>query len=466
MKWEATRARLKKANSSLADAFDYFYEQLEVDDRNKVGVSLQSYSFTERILDTGVPFWPGRSLVPDEYIVATGMPFGIILSHSCEVFEYTIPLASNLPRPTALLSAGKCIGVFELFDAVDKVSHHSQPDWNICAGSTSIRTTVNMNTGGVRDDLQKIYGSFDFDRFRNCSTLSQKANFIPAIASELQEWKVDLLFFNKYWFDILLDKESDTDRIGFAANRLKNILYAAAWPNLSRIRSTSTSFKPFFSPGLRSSADLPLVESSQAIAATTDDVIYGRMPVYVLDRQSDDVAPVSRLCEMLLEPFMKNPIVLRPSHISTDGPYSVGYLPLDYISPYIVSNKGKFGAANQSIRARILSRFEMIRNASDLVLAKRVDLPILVDLNKFFDHISFRVPSTQKASKGKDRASTFLRLVLHETADGTRTVVECDIAEEEFFQPYFDTLENSKCEFFRASVRIEAFRPEPCPPNR
>lgn len=460
MRWEQAFRQLKKADQALAEAFDAFYHQLDSDAQSRVQVCVKSYPFTARILDTGTPYWPGPAKVDDDYIVAKGVPFAVILSKSCEIFEYTIPLLPKSPRPTALLSKGDCIGLFELFDNADASAHGGKPDWNISAGSVNIRNLVNFNIAGTINKLKKLFGNFDADRFRKCPTLSEKATYIPQIEAELSDWKVDLLYFNRAWFQYLFEHEESATRMGAAASRLKNALYGAGWRSVSRIRAANTSFMRFFSPGLRTNADMHLVESSHDFTAMVADAVYSRMPVFVLDRDGDDVAPIEALCQTLLAPFMDDPIAIKPAYLDPNNSYNVGYLPLDYVSAYIVSRTGvRFGLSNQSTRHRIVSMVEKIRNASDLVLDEQVDLPILARLDEMLDHISFRVPSTGSASNGNARTNTEFRLSLNTSHTRTRSIEQMDLATEDFFQPYLKELENQRCEFFRTSARIQAYRP-------
>lgn len=452
MRWKEAFKRLRQANQSLAVAFDQFHDQLDDDARAKVQVSLQRYPFTARILDTGTPYWPDKTKIEDGYVVAKGLPVGVILSRSCEIFEYTIPLMPEAPKPTALLFKGDCIGLFELLDQSDSDAHGGQPDWSISAGSTSVRSIVNFDAAGTVRKLQQHFdgSNFDADRFKNCITLSEKAMFIPEMQNLLSDWTVDILFFNKFWFDYLFDYARRTDDVGFAACRLKDELYAAGWRSVSRIRAANTSFMRFFSPGLKNHADMHLVESSHALTVTVADAVYSRTPVYVLDRDGEDVAPVNVICQNMLAPLMEDPIAIRPAYLG--GEHEVGYMPLDFISPYII----RLGLAGQSIRNRIAALAQKIRNASDFVIDGEIDLPILARLDEFLDNLAFRVPAAQNRTRENgERASAEFRLFL----DEARNIKPVELELETYLQPSLRKLENRRCEFFRACARISAFRP-------
>ena len=450
MRWQEAFKRLQQANPSLAVAFDRFHDQLDDEARANVQVSLQRYPFASRILDTGTPYWPEGTKIDNDFVVAKGVPFSIILSKSCEIFEYTIPLMPESPKPTALLSKGDCIGLFELFDQRDTDASGGQPDWSISAGSTNVRSIVNFDAAVTLRKLQQRFGGFDTDRFRSSTTLSEKAMFIPEMQHLLSDWTVDLLFFSKSWFDYLFEYERRSDDAAFAACRLRSELYAAGWRSVSRIRAANTSFMRFFSPGLRSNADLHLVESSHALTVTVADVIYSRTPVYVLDRDSEEVAPVNIICSELLSSLMYDPIAIRPAYLGES--HDVGYMPLDFISPYII----RFGPASHNIRNRIAAIAQKIRNASDSVIDGGVDLPILVELEEFFENVWFRVPAAVSSARGNsDRASAEFRLLL----DEARNIREMDLEQSAYLQPYLYELENQRSDFFRACARICAYRP-------
>lgn len=447
MRWKEAFSRLHQANPSLADAFDHFYHQLDESDRSKAEVSLQSYPFTAKVLDTGTPYWPDGSMIEDDYVVAKGLPFGVILSRSCEIFEYTIPLMPDSPKPTVLLSKGNCIGLFELLDGNNPQAHGGRPDWSITAGSTSIRSLVNFDGAGTQSQLRKQFGVFDAERFKQRSTLSEKAMFIPGVNERLSYWTVDILFFNKFWFDCLFTSKAPLDERASAAYRLKYELQQAAWGNVSKIRAANTSFMQYFSPGLNTTADMRLVESSYALTSTVADAVYSRSPVYVLDSESEDVAPINAICEELLKPFMKRPLAIRPAYLGDD--YQVGYVPLEFISPYII----RFGPANHNTRDRIIDIAQKIRTASELAIVKNG--LIFNDIDKFFGSLAFKVPAVNSGRKKVERASVEFKISL----DASRNIKPQGIDLQDFFCPYMNDLENQRCEFFRSCVRIEVFRP-------
>ncbi|NJO38405.1 MAG: hypothetical protein HC871_13375 [Rhizobiales bacterium] len=159
---------MRLASPTLASAFGRFYRQLDDNARARIKVCIRSYPFTARILDTGTPYWPDGSKVQDDFIVAKGLPLGVILSRSCEIFDYTIPLLPKSPRPTALLSKGDCIGVFELFDEGDDEAHGGKPDWSISAGSINVRNPVNFNAAAPATSS------------RGCSAISTPITFANA----------------------------------------------------------------------------------------------------------------------------------------------------------------------------------------------------------------------------------------------------------------------------------------------
>ncbi len=448
MRWEEAFNRLRQADSSLAAAFDQFYHQLEEVDRSKVEVSLQSYPFTTRVLDTGTAYWPDGSKVEDDYVVAKGLPFGVILSRSCEVFEYTIPTMPDSPKPTAILSKGACIGLFELFDHENTEAHGGQPDWSISAGSISIRSLVNFDAAGTQNQLRRLFGTFDTERFKTRTTLSEKAMFIPGARDGLLDWTVDILFFNKFWFDCLSAYKGRSDEEAGAAYVLRDKLYAAAWSNVSRIRAANTSIMRFLSSGLNTNADLSLAMGSYELTSVVTDAVYSRVPIYVIDGHSEDVAPMKFMCEELLKPFMKQPVAIRPAYLGED--YQVGYMPLEFISPFVL----QFGPTNHNTRDKIVAMAQRIRNASDSVLDENVDLPILAKLEQLFDNIAFKVPASSSGRRNGDRASAEFKVVL----DMSRNIKEQGIDLREFFNPYLDDLENQRSEFFRACVRINMFR--------
>src|SRR6202171_6682503 len=89
--WPSNIQRVNAVNRNIAEAFQAFHEALDNIDQWKLFVRRIKYPFLSFIMLNGTVLWPDEPEVDPEFLLPQkGLPFGVILSNSCEVLDTVV----------------------------------------------------------------------------------------------------------------------------------------------------------------------------------------------------------------------------------------------------------------------------------------------------------------------------------------------------------------------------------------
>ncbi len=452
--WKLALDRLQNVDPDLADAFDKFYQNVPLKERESLLVFIERYPYARTIVDSGQALLSNGDPFPSGFQVSKTMPFGVVLTRACEVWDRSIARFPGGPRSQTLLYKGDCIGLFELLDKYTPGAHGAEPDWNISSGSINVRCLPNISTKDRINSLRKEYGNFDTENFKRATTLAQRAVIINGFCERIDDWYVDVLYFHDRWFELAFEMTKDEKHKEYAID-LVLMLYSIGWRSESRIRDAHTTLYQYFADDLQHFAgrDLRPLELAYAFLVQIFDVLDKRRPYYILVEKDDEVAPISMLCSGIVDVAQGNEEggqtkILRPTYMSEADP--IGYVPLEHISPHVVTSLR--GGSGKNVRNNVLSMFERIRNASNVASADGGKAhPLLLELSVLLGQLAFRSP-VPTASAEKTNATDAFRLALD--GERNRNVTLLDMPEQEFFSPFLTGLDLPRSDFFRSCVKV------------
>ncbi len=442
---------LNAVDRELSEALQAFHDALDDGLQAELLVQRVQYPFLARVMHNGQPRGPADDGLGGEYAIAHGLPFGVILENTCEVLD-TVIGGRGATMPQAILGPGSAIGLFELIDSLAGEIRPRRPDWTIVAGSENLYTACAVDRRDFVDHLRRNSEWFDKGLFERRPTIAEKLRVVPSVMKSLQRWSVDVLYFNRAWFDRIAETFTDLPNIDShvqlraATRNLLHVLYTRAWRSISSLRSSSAAMYNAFVPPNESLAPNAVILATHAFQffSLIVDILAARRPSFVLDREDSEAGPYRTLCSEFLEAggMVQDLFFMRPAYL---GPqHQVAFVPLETYLPRIFNGR----VPNHSILEQL---FDQIRYAYERAAKEEqfARLPIS-KAPKIFEYLSFRTPTvgSLKEKKGKPANNCF-QVNLHPHFNLT------SINEDKFFSPLLPKLDATNTEFFRTSMRVQ-----------
>jgi hypothetical protein len=445
--WQANIHLVNAIDHHLSEALQIFHEALDDAEQDQLFVGQVSYPFLAHLMREGRALLPSGEPIAEEFLLPTGVAFGIILSNTCEVLD-SIVGGGGASMPQALLDSGSCIGIFELIDGLAGDGRALKPDWTIVAGAENIHAVCATD----RDDFIKRLRNikyFDDAEYREAGTLAQRLRLVPSVQNAIEDWNVQVLYFSRSWFDLLKRSVEQLPHLDSArcsaTQTLLLELFGRAWHAISSIRGTGSAMYNAFVPSAKASNSNIDFYATQAYYMFSHivDVLSGRRPAYTVSAQDDEFGPYQALRANFLEAggARNDLFFLRPGYLDQRTPHV--YLPLEHHFPRLFSDKRVAAEALQQA-------FSQIRNAYSRSKRQHSDSRLSIGrLPEILNCLSFRTP-TEKKTRGAPANSTFKihideRGQLHYPA----------ITESEFFSPSIDNIVAKNTVFFRPCMRID-----------
>ncbi len=445
-KWQDMKGEVAKVRPYLAECFDNFYQSLSKNERSDLTVSVVTYDYGKKIIKDGRPIWQGGISVPENYLIDSILPFGIIIENSCEVLEYTIGVNEMAQVPQAIISQGDAIGFFETLDYLTSSTAPSRPDWTITAGASSIHTLSNLATQDSRKKLEMSLGErIDDLALEDHQTLIGQLLSLNSFQSIRKDWQVRIMYFSNKWFELLKCK-SRPEIASESAMRLTLELSIRSWRNLAKIRDGSDlqHDRLFEASAHRKASHAVLISAADKFLKKAADILISRRPCYIPTREDTELGPFAKLSSEILQHVSEHNSILCPGYLSDE--LNVGYLKLEHLNPTIVDGSGQGGIAKKVEQIISIIRSALRKGAQSDDLA-----PILEKNRDIFQYIMFRTPAS---GPGNGAGQSIFKI------EFTKNYLNNDpkqLDAEAFFAPYFEenTLPNERCAFFKNSVRFQ-----------
>lgn len=446
MNWRDVLARLNESNSKLAGVFNAVYEEAQRDGSDQFGFNIEDYRFGSTILHGGRAFASDQRPLSSEFLMPNGLPFGIILDNGCEVFDWLMSERPLPPRSQAVLKQGSCIGLFEMLDDFTEGSQGVSPDWNIVAGAASLTFISSITTRQVRQRLARAFGSFDTALFDYERTTAKKLMSIPGFQHACSDWRAKILYLSPEWFRYIFSHETE------ACLAARLFLYELGWRYGSKVRDTRTRLFHYFTPQAgETEGDYRLVELSLTFLRYVSDILNDRRPVFLFEDTASELGPIPLIRQSVLPHLREGETkVLLPCYLSQAR--DNGFIPLDHISPRIVTGQRAVGGLGANTMENIMMIFQKIRNASNNVLKEdRSTGHMLLDLNQWICRLAFRTPMPKSEEFGGERTGFKLSVNM----EGNRRIEREMMFDQDFFAPHFDKPPMKNSEFFRNCLKID-----------
>jgi hypothetical protein len=445
---------LNAVDRELSEALQAFHDALDDDAQAGLFVQRVQYPFLARIMLNGQSRGPTDDGLGEDYAVAQGLPFGVILNNTCEVLD-TVIGGRGATMPQAILGPGNSIGLFELIDLLAGEKRPRRPDWTIVAGSENLFTACPVDRHDFVERLRRSSTDwFDKGLYERQSGVADKVRLVSSVVESIQNWFVEVLYFNRAWFEKIAQVTADLpnidthDRLRATTRNLLHILYTRAWRSIASLRSSSFAMYNAFVP-----PDEPLPPNTVILATQAFqffsllvDVLGARRPSFIVDREDSDAGPYGTLCSKFLQVggVERDLFFMRPAYLSPQQ--SVAFVPLETYLPRIFNGR----VANREILEQL---FDQIRNAYQRAIKKEqfARLPIS-RAPEILECLTFRTPMVGgvKIKKGK-RANTCFRVKLH----ANFKISYPTISEQEFLSPQLQDLTATNAEFFRTCMRVQ-----------
>lgn len=379
----------------FAEALNMFYENISESEREQLKSKVVEYPYGSRIMDAGVACWPNGEKIDGEFLVANDLPFGIILENCVEVSEQLIGFSELRFGCQALLGPGRSIGLFEVLDWFLNGVEISQ-DWTLNAGSTDIHPIITTDKKTQYNQINKIYGNVDRSFFRPGLSFAECAISIDEIKKETDNWKVEILYLNRKWFEILFSKYEKKELNNVMIPVVEEML-KSAWTSVSDIRVSNTSTYKYFHPDNQTKDSIIDATNSYMFLSYIVDAVENRRPVYSPEQKNSNVAPCETLSRMFLSHLTdKNNLLMRPCYFKDSEDF---YLPLGIILPSWLGSGRKI---NSSLKEAISDIARTIGTAynraeNDGGVPKELDI-----MNDILSTLVFRTPGTLANKGGYD----------------------------------------------------------------
>ncbi len=443
--WQNMKGEVAQVRPYLAECFDNFFESLPEDKRDNLKVTAVNYKYGDKIIKDGKPFWQDSKEVPDDYLIGSVLPFGIILENYCEALEYTIGVKKIAQIPQTIFQEGEALGSVETLDFLTNSIALRVPDWTISAGASSIHFIPNLST---MENTRKLESALD-QRIDDLAIEEKQTHLGQLRSLDIfndirNNWNVRILYFSKKWFE-LLKAQSHPNVASEPARNLTLELMIRSWRKQAKTRRGTDLLHDllFEAATHRKPSHARLISITDKFLRKAYDVLGGRRPCYIPIKEDNKLGPFATISGEILQHVTEHDVVLCPGYLARKR--DTGYLKLEHINPAIVDTNGQ-GAITKKVE-KIVSIFRqsLRKNLSS------DDLPPVLQKNAdMFRHITFRTPASGPSpSVGQnvfqiDFTENYLNLTPQQ------------MSEEQFFEPCFnDPLPNERCQFFMSAVRFE-----------
>jgi hypothetical protein len=446
--WAQAYTEFLTVRRRIAHSFNDLYLSLSESEQSELQVAVAEYPYADKIVDDGYPYWPSGTEIPDNFIASDKLPFGFILTNSCEASDYLFTADSLEQVSNGLIPAGGAIGLFEIADFLTNLPnrHDWQPqkaDWQITAGATTIHIPLNLATQHNRTIIERRLGeTVDFMHLKNASSAIEQLSALEIFNSIRKNWTVRVLFFSKTWFKLLRQR---TDYP--AANELRAHVVNRAWKAYARVRRQKSNrlrecLEDAFKGG---SNQRQLAETAVSLLTSLEDVLAGRRPFFIPRRKNSHVGPFGAICHEILKYFEQESWVLAPGYLSADN--EVGYMKLDHASPTILNGPAK------AAKDKVIEIMSILRAAAQSAKKRHGDNQPSFDLQPYVDllpHVVFQTPATRSQSSPAQGPSVY-QFRMDKQLKPTKPHI---LTQQAFFDPLFDVIPRERSAFFRNSLRI------------
>lgn len=441
--WVQAYAELKAVIPEIADSFNDLYLALPEEERNSLKVVAAEYPYADKVVDDGYPYWPGRTKVPDDFIVSACLPFGFIVTNCCEVSDYIFTADSLEQISNALLPAGGAVGLFEIADCLTRVPHPQKPDWHITAGATSICVPINFATQQNRTIIERRLGeTVDFLHLRNASSAVEQLFALEIFNTLRQNWTVRVLFFSRGWFDLLRHR-GDLPSV----SALGAALVKRAWKTFARVRrQKSNRLREYLNDAVKGGGNQrQLAEPAVSLFTCMEEVVAGRRPFYIPKISDCITGPFGAMSEKILKNFAQESWILTPEYLSPQC--KVGYMRLDHASPAILNGPAK------ATKDKVIEIMSILRAAAQTARRRGSDDHPSFDLQAYVDllpRVIFQTPATRSHSAPAQGSSVYQVHI----DEHLKSIKPLTLTPQHFFDPHFDVIPRERSAFFRNSLRI------------
>jgi hypothetical protein len=294
-----------------------------------------AYPFNSCVFRNGLPLTPQEERLPDEFLGKNGLPLGLIISNRLEVIDRLVWQGKVFETPSAILSPGNLIGLFEFIDYATKATT-IRPDLTIVAGARTLAFAEIPRPGSKKGKLfdlkERHQLHHDIDDYDEESqkdlTEWQLISALRALRQPMVNWKAIVLYFSSDWIDLLA---SDIMRAQRSDPTVSNadLLLAEGWQKLTRIRDPSNSVYQALK-GWGKSHSIRVLEAAHYLLEAGREVVEGRRPCYVPTAYCGTLGPYADFQRQILDPSGCHPSILEPRYLE---PGESGYLPLARIFP-------------------------------------------------------------------------------------------------------------------------------------
>ena len=429
--WAVAKKAIEKVDSALAEQLDKYRGMQLASQQTAMSNYIVDYPYGAPIVANGTPVFPDNSIAMDAFIVSGGLPIGVILENSCEIFEFVAGEKSSIEAPDTILMSGELIGLFETMDWIVGVLNPIPATWNIRSGVSSIYSSITFNTEGNQNRLSKHFGEYiDLTAFKKAKTFVDQLKFLSTYEQLRRSWTTKILYFSSEWIAPLRDTNCNSEAI-----KLRDMLLSRAWRNIQRLlyRDASSLQKR-----LHADSRGDFAEDAGALIKRVRDVVEGRQPCYVPMTTDSPLGPFGEITK-ILDIVTEERWVLVPTYLPSGG---TGYMKVDHVAPSLIYTK-KFGG----IKARILDAIGNLRSAAERELREKPSSRELDPYINLLGKIMFQSPGMSN-----DGPQSYYKIHL---GNNLSQVTPVETSKDEFYDPLFSPLPADKSTFFRSSLRIE-----------
>ncbi|MDX2263894.1 MAG: hypothetical protein NW215_02835 [Hyphomicrobiales bacterium] len=437
--WEEACAQFRHVRAPLSEHLSRFYSFVPEKRRPNLKVAIVEYDYGEKIIEDGWPYWRGGAPVPDEFIIAQGLPLGFILENSCEVLDYAVSLGATMQVSQALLPAGEAIGLFEMTDALTELPHPKTPAWQIVAGAASIHALPNLSTQQNINKLEKALGEqIDHFRLREATSLLDQLMCLRAFEDIRRDWRVKIAYFSKGWFDELMLHYEEAP-----ASTLIRILLRQAWKSVARVRTQDTNLLYERLRSGRGAARNHMAAAAASLIIAAENVIAGRRPCFTPRRDLCDAGPFQAISETIIGAVTPESWILAPAYLNEQNP--VGYMKLEHAASALMD-----GGGSKGMKDKVLEMMSILRSAAQKEANARHARFEVAAYAGLVEKLMFQTPSTRLGAP--DTKPSVYRITFDDRMMLARPIA---LTPQDFYAPLFTTLPKERCPFFRNAVRVE-----------
>lgn len=439
-----TAARhIKAVDAGLEALLRAIWRHAPRDRREELCFVIARYPFGNFVMKNGRALDPTGKTLPENLLIAGGLPCGVVLDNRLEVIDEVIRSEEIVEMPQSLLLRRELIGVFEVIDQHLEVEGRPVPDWTISSGSRSIKF-LDFPTQKVQwDRLRARYkrlSTYDKATVRKLKEMDL-IDMIGEVDAQCKKWVTEVLYFAPAWFDEAEQQLYEPETTGQAV-KLFSYFQNSGWASLARVRDRANKLEDAINEW-GGDTNAARCKAAYLLLRYSMDIVTQRRPCFVPLTGRMDVGPLDVIREKLLRVAKLNNNILGPVYLQ---PGDVGFLSLSQLAP---SAFAKNPLDNLEDILRILSRAYAAANA------RQVKVPGLTNLSDLLSKMAFRVKSGRERGEGQHGSVTTFKVRF---LQNNHMRMERDpISICEFYSPHFseNSFPPSDSRFFRVSLKLD-----------